>query len=733
MMRLPEAKRDQLERAIGAARILSGVLSLLLGLFLPSIGYGLVVLFGLVLIAYGVVTLRVDRTVGDDAAQRSWSIAITAGDAFFAFVALLLYSADPGWAIAPLIVPLIIVSAFRLGPLGAFGAAFTNTVGYLVTAAFRHGEFGYPVDWLALALLIVLSVMTATLVTAILVDAETLRSARRDLYEPMLAAQSRLGELIVVSEGGHAVYLSEAVPTFTGISEEQLKRQPLRSLFPQLAEQNGDREGHAVGSVRHFESELPRKGGATAHVEISVTDLPPLHGLQRSLIVARDITERIRARAELERLAIHDPLTGLPNRALVGDRLERVLGRVSENERIVVLYFDLDRFKDINDSLGHAGGDAVLIEVAARLQSAMTPRDSVSRYEGDEFVVVLWNAGDRAAERAAELLELLVAPFAVGGGVIHPTATVGVAIAPEHGRDAMDLIRSAETAMYKAKRASRTVGVYVAEDDRHGAQRIGLLNDLRGAIDRNELWLAFQPIVAMATAETCSVEVLLRWNHPVRGAIPPVEFIPLAEESGLIRRIGLWVLDQSMRTCASWPRGSPGISVNMSIRNLRMPELKDAISSTLEMWRLPRGALTLEITESIVMEDPDYMIDLLQELQEMGVRGSVDDYGTGYSSLAYLLRLPVREMKIDRAFVADMATNPQSEKIVRSTIDLAHDLGLLVVAEGIEDQATWDALAAMGCDLAQGYFIARPMPADDIRVWLREHRGRLAMPAVVAG
>jgi len=728
---LPELKREQVERAIGAVRVLSGVLALFIGPFFSTVGYGLVFVFGMLLIAYGFVTLRLDRTDRDGTAPRD--LAITAGDTLFALSSLLLYSADPAWVVAPMILPLIIISAFRLGPRGAFGAALANTVGYLAVAAFRAHQFGYPISWLELALLIVLSALTAVLVTAILVDAESLRTARRDLYEPLLAAQSRLGQIIVVSEGGYAAYLSEGVPEFTGLTEDQLTSTPLRELFPGLAAQHGDRSGHAPGSVRKFESALPRNGGTTAHVEIGVTDLPPLRGLQRSLIVARDVTDRTEAHAELRRLTIHDPLTGLPNKTLLGDRLERVLGRVSENERTAVLYFDLDSFKDINDAVGHAGGDAVLIEVAARLQPAMTPRDSVARYEGDEFVVVLWNAGDRAADRAAELLELIAAPFAVGGQVLHPRATVGVAIAPEHGRDAVSLIRSAEAAMYKSKAASRAVGVYVAEDDRHGARRIELLNDLRGAIDRNELWLAFQPIVAMATAEPVSVEVLLRWNHPVRGAIPPVEFIPLAEESGLIRRVGLWVLDQAIRTCASWPRGGPGVNVNMSIRNLRMPELKDAVSSTLEMWRLPRGALTLEITESIVMEDPDYMIGLLQEFQEMGIRASVDDYGTGYSSLAYLLRLPVREMKIDRAFVAGMATDPQSEKIVRSTIDLAHDLGLLVVAEGIEDQATWDALAALGCDLAQGYFIARPMPADAFRVWLRERRGSLAVPVFAAG
>ena len=724
---LPELKREQLERAMGAVRILGGVLALLIGPFLAPMGYEPVFVFGMLLVAFGFVTLRQDPSAGSQTAQRARAAVITAGDALFAFTALVLYSGDPAWAIAPMIAPLILIAAFRLGPRGAFGAALVNTVGYLAVAAFRFQHFGYPVSWLELVLLIVLSLLTALLVTAILVDAESLRTARRDLYEPLLAAQSRLGELIVVSEGGYAAYLSDGVPEFTGLTVEQLKSTPLRDLFPKLA-QNLDPEAHLTGGVRQYENTLERPGGTVAHVEVNVTDLPPLGGLPRALIVVRDVTQRVEAHAELERLAIHDALTGLPNKALLGDRLERVLGRVNENERTVVLYIDLDRFKDINDALGHAGGDAVLIEVAARLQGAMTPRDSVSRYEGDEFVVVLFDAGDRATERATELLVLLAAPFVVAGQVIHPMATVGVAVAPEHGRDAATLIRSAEAAMYRSKAAAGAIGIYVPEDDRHGAHRIELMNDLRGAIDRNELWLAYQPIIAMATAEPVSVEALVRWNHPLRGAVSPLEFIPLAEESGFIRRLGLWVLDQAIRTCASWPRGGPGVSVNMSLRNLRMPELKDAIGSTLEMWRLPRGALTLEITESVVMEDPNVMIQLLQDLNEMGVRGSIDDYGTGYSSLAYLLRLPVREMKIDRAFVADMATNPQSEKIVRSTIDLAHDLGLLVVAEGIEDQATWDALAALGCDLAQGYFIARPMPADALRIWLRERRGSLAVP-----
>lgn len=725
---LSAVKPEQLERALGALRVLSGVLALLVTPFLSITETGPVFVFALLLITYGLVTIRLDRWAGGQPARMSRALATTAGDAVFALIALFLCSADAAWVMAPLILPIILISGLRLGPRGAFGAALVTTVGYLSVAAFRYLSFGHPINWAQLVLLIVLSLLTALLVSTILIGAEAVRAAGRDLYEPLLAAQDRLGQLTVVTEGGYAVYVSAGVPDITGLTVRQLKSAPLAELLPQLAAESRDRDGREVGSVRQYATELRGTGGEIAHVEIGVTDLPSVGGVPRTLILGRDVTEQVRAQAELEHAAIHDMLTGLPNRALVGDRLDRELARMNGSDRLSVLYFDLDRFKDLNDSIGHAGGDAVLIEAAARLQRVMTAQDSISRYEADEFVVVLSGDGDQVAERAAAFLDVLAAPFEVAGQAVHLTATVGVATAPEHGRDAATLIRSAEAAMSGSKRASRAVGVYSPADDRHGAQRLELLNDLRGAIDRGELWLAFQPIVVMATGEPASVEALLRWNHPVRGAIPPMEFIPLAEESGLIRRLGLWVLDQAIQTCASWHRGGPGVSVNMSIRNLRMPEFKDAISSTLEIWQLPKGALTLEITENVIMDDPSHIIQLLQELQDAGVRGSIDDYGTGYSSLAYLLRLPVREMKIDRAFIADMVTNSQSEKIVRSTINLAHDLGLLVVAEGIEDQQTWDALAALGCDLAQGYFVARPMPAAAVRTWLRERRDRVALP-----
>lgn len=709
-------------------RVFSGFLVLVLGGFFPLIGYGYVIPFGALLIAYGTLTLRFDRTPDVVHLHRRWHAAVSVGDSLFALSALLLFSSDQTWVIAPMVVPLIIVAAFRIGPRGAFGAAAVNAIGYIAGSALRSAVFGFPVDWLEIVLLIVLSFMTATLVTAILIEAETLRAARRDLYEPLLAAQSRLGELIVVSEGGYATYVSAGVTTVTGLSAEELTAIPLRQLFPELASRNGERGEHLPGGeARHFEGSLRRPDGTTAHVEVTVSDLPSLHGLKRSLIVARDITEHARARSELERLAIHDTLTGLPNRLLLCDRLERALARHSDEAQPAVLHFDLVRFRDVNDAFGRAGGDAVLVTVATRLRDAMGVAESVGRDEGDEFVVILED-GAAAESRAGELLSLLTEAVEVNGQPLQIEATVGLAISPEHGEDADALIRHAEAAMYQSKTGTASVRRYHPADDRHGAARIALLDDLQNAIARNELWLAFQPIVEMESGRPVSMEALLRWNHPTRGAIPPMEFIPLAEESGLIRQIGLWVLGEAARTCAGWPRGTTGVSVNLSLRNLRLPELTDAIASILEMWQLPFGALTVEITESIVMEDPEGMILVLRALETLGVRASVDDYGTGYSSLAYLLRLPVREMKIDRAFVADMAVNPQSEMIVRSTIDLAHDLGLLVVAEGIENEETWNALRGLGCDLAQGYFIARPMPADAVRAWLRERRQASLIP-----
>jgi len=718
---LPEIERERIERAISVARVLGGVLSLAVGPFLPSVGLGFVLIFGAMLIGYGFVALRFDTTSGSPDSELRFAKIITVADSCFASLALLIYSPDPAWTIAPGVLPLIIVAALRLGARGAFLAAVILTAGYLSGAAARSAVYGFPIAPAPLVLLIGLSWMTAALLAAILRESQALRQARTDLYEPLLAAQSRLGELVIVVEGEYPAYVSNAAAELTGRTVSELKRTRLRDLFPGTVVP-AHVESRADPS-RHFESTMARPDGATIHVEVAVTDLAPLNGVPRLLFMARDITERRLANAELERLAIHDGVTGLPNRTLLHDRLEQaLLGTTDALGTVSVLYLGLNRFKDFNEAFGHDGGDELLMEVGACLLGTLGPRDTLARYEGDEFVVVLSDPGQDATSRAQQMLDRIAAGIVVRGQTVYPEAAVGIAVSTGQEADAHELVRRAEAAMGHAKRASVPIAAYTAESERNTGDRLAVLNDLRHAIDRGELSLVFQPIVDMTTGECTSVECLLRWQHPTRGAVPPLAFIPLAEESGLIRQIGVWVISEAARNWATWRPTGPGVSLNLSMRNLRMPELHEVIAKTLATWQLPRDTLTIEITESVIMEQPQRVILLLRDLEEIGVRASVDDFGTGYSSLAYLKDLAVRELKIDRAFVAELSTNAQTETIVRSTIDLAHDLGLVVVAEGIEDQAAWNALSALGCDQAQGYFIARPMSADALTAWLRTRR-----------
>jgi len=710
---LPVVARDRIERAISVARILGGVLALLVGPFLPNVGLPYVVLMAAMLIVYGVVAVRFDLASGSLRDELRFANIVTVADGCLASLALLIYAPDPAWAIAPAVLPLVIVASVRLGARGAVVGAAINTVGYLGGAALRSLVYDYPFAPAPLVLLIGLSWMTAGLMAAILHESEALRQARKDLYEPLLAAQSRLGELVVVQEGGYPAYASDAVTELTGYTPDELKRTRTSDLFSTPEPQG------ASDAPQFFETTLARRDGATVHVEVAATALPPLRGVQRSLYIARDITKRKLALDELARLAIHDSLTGLPDRALLEERLQAAISGLGEGAgSVAVLYLGLNRFKDFNDAMGHDGGDELLVGVASCLRCLVGPRDTLARYEGDEFVAVLVDPGD-ATVRAETLLRELGTGVLLRGQTVYPEATIGIVETTDAARDAHTLIRQAEVAMTHAKRASLPMVSYAAEQDRDNGDRLELLNDLRHAIERDELRLVFQPIVAMAGGACVSVECLLRWQHPTRGAVLPMAFIPLAEESGLIRQIGLWVIREAARSWATWgPRG-PGVSLNLSMRNLRMPELRAAVAATLEDWQLPRGALTIEITESVIMEQPQRVMTLLRELDEIGVRASVDDYGTGYSSLAYLKDLTVRELKIDRAFVGDLLTNTQCETIVRSTIELAHDLGLTVVAEGIEDQGAWNALQSLGCDNAQGYFIARPMSSVALTEWLQ--------------
>jgi diguanylate cyclase (GGDEF)-like protein len=434
-----------------------------------------------------------------------------------------------------------------------------------------------------------------------------------------------------------------------------------------------------------------------------------------------------RQAAENEHQAHHDGLTGLPNR---GSFYERVAGALTaarpSGSMTAVMIVDLDRFKEVNDTLGHHSGDELLIEAGRRLSVALREGDVLSRLGGDEFAVLLPHVEslEAACAVADRLCEALEEPFVLHGLTVHLEASVGLALHPEHGDDVEILMQRADVAMYVAKRSTSSHEVYATRYDRHSASRLALLGELRHAIDGDEFVLHYQPKASLSTGQVNGVEALVRWDHPKRGIVPPDEFIPLAEQTGVIKPLTAWVLDNALAQCRIWRDSGLDltVAVNLSVRNLLDAHLPESIGELLRRYELPPSALELEITESTIVADQVRALDVLTRLNAMGIGLSVDDFGTGYSSLAYLKDLPVCELKIDRKFVNNMTEDGDDAFIVRSTIDLGRNLGLQVVAEGVETEAVWDQLALLGCDVAQGYYLARPLPAADLTSWLQERR-----------
>jgi len=430
----------------------------------------------------------------------------------------------------------------------------------------------------------------------------------------------------------------------------------------------------------------------------------------------REIADRERHRA------LHDLLTGLPNRTLLMERLEQAirLGR-RRPEPVAVLLMDLDRFKEINDTLGHHVGDLLLARVAPRLQAAVRESDTIARLGGDEFAVVFPGAGvDQAVAVARKIARAMEAPFEIEEHSLHVGISIGVALFPGHGEDASELLKRADVAMYAAKRSGRDFVVYEAEQDEYTVQRLKLITGLREAIMGDELSLHFQPKFAVRDRRIRGVEALLRWNRNGSGPVPPSTFIPVAEQCGLIKPLTQWVLDNALRQSAAWR--SRGIdllvSVNLSGRSLQDPEFPADLRRLLGKWDVRPGALMLEIKEDGFHADPRRSLAVLRELAEMGLLLSVDDFGTGYSSLASLRDLPMQEIKIDRSFISNIEADSRSSVIVRSTIDLAYHLGREVIAEGVESQEAMEILHLLGCDMAQGNLLCEPLPAESFTDWL---------------
>ncbi len=453
-----------------------------------------------------------------------------------------------------------------------------------------------------------------------------------------------------------------------------------------------------------------------------IVDLAPLVLGAAGAVIGVQHGRLQRLYAQAQRRATHDPLTALPNRALLHERLAEATRHArGATPSAALLLLDLDRFKEVNDTLGHDAGDRLLVEVVARLRGVTHPFDTVARLGGDEFAVLLPTAdAARVGAVAAALRLALEEPLVIDGQILSVGVSIGSARCPDHGADGTTLLRHADIAMYVAKRGGLGHVAYDPAHDGHDATRLALVADLRQALDRDELAVHYQPKVDIHTGRVVGVEALVRWPHPAHGLLPPDRFIPLAEQTGLIVPLTAWVLDAALRQCRAWERTGLAleVAVNLSLRNLRDPQLCATVEGALRRHGVPAARLCLELTESVVMADAEGTRATLARLAGLGVRLAIDDFGTGYSSLSYLSLLPVHELKIDRSFVRHMATRAADATIVASTIGLGHSLGLSVVTEGVEDARTWALLGRLGGDIGQGYYVSRPLPADDLTRWV---------------
>jgi diguanylate cyclase (GGDEF)-like protein len=463
------------------------------------------------------------------------------------------------------------------------------------------------------------------------------------------------------------------------------------------------------------------QGDYTEAIEVSHND--EIGQLAQAFNVMQEgIAQRERRITEL---AYMDRLTGLPNRALFSDRLQQAIASAQRNGKpLAVMMMDLDRFKYVNDTLGHPIGDMLLCEVAKRLRATLQRQtDTVARLGGDEFAVLL-PSDDLPAARllATRMLCALEQPIMIEGQLVDVGASIGIVTFPANGADMNVLLRRADIAMYVAKRSNLGFALYDERHDQNNAERLSLMSELRQAVEQDELTLHYQPKVDLATHRVKYVEALVRWDHPTRGFVSPDQFIPFAEQTGYIKTISRWVADKAIAQCAAWRKQGIEIevSVNVSARELIQSSLPEIFQALLHKHDVPAEWVWIEITESAIMDDPNHAIETLDRLHALGIRLSIDDFGTGYSSLSYLKRMPVDELKIDKSFVMGMATHKDDEIIVRSTIDLGHNMGLKVVAEGVEDESMMLRLKELRCDLAQGFHLSRPLPPAKLELWLSE-------------
>jgi diguanylate cyclase (GGDEF)-like protein/PAS domain S-box-containing protein len=547
--------------------------------------------------------------------------------------------------------------------------------------------------------------------------------------------QSASDAILLVNQDGEITLWNKAAEKTFGYKEEEILGFPVTSLMGAKYAQ----KALAVGLKYTLENVLAqftgkiveaagrRKDGSEFPLELSGSVWKTSEGIYYTAIL-RDITERRAVENRLLHEASHDSLTGLPNRATFTAMLQSAINnaKINEHHQFAVLFLDLDRFKVINDGLGHVIGDKLLVAIAERLQCAVRPGDVVSRFGGDEFTILLnkVNTTETVTEIAERLQTKLTAPFMIDNFEVFTSASIGIIMSEASHDNPESFLRDADTAMYRAKETGKAhYEIFNSAMHVRNMHLLRMENDLRKAIERREFYVYYQPIVNLETGETSEFEALVRWNHPELGFIAPDEFIPVAEETGLIVPLGEWVLAESCRQISEWRRMFPdrqlSVSVNLSAKQLMHPNLVKQVRGIMESGSLDPDCLKLEVTESMVMDNAEAALEVLSELCALGVRLSTDDFGTGYSSLSYLHRFPFERLKIDRSFIGKMDSDSKSEEIVRTILTLAENLNLEVVAEGIETEAQFLRLRELGCNLAQGYLFSRPVAAVEAEKILR--------------
>jgi diguanylate cyclase (GGDEF)-like protein/PAS domain S-box-containing protein len=529
--------------------------------------------------------------------------------------------------------------------------------------------------------------------------------------------------MAIVSPDGRCSQVNRAFAQMLGRGEAELRGMAIGALTdPKDREHVDDTMKHALsgsGASYRIDQRFVHADGRAVWVAHSGSVVRDVYGDPLYFVCQiEDVTER-RARGELiAHQAIHDPLTGLPNRLLFVDRLRRALATAEGDNRVAVLFLDLDQFKVINDSLGHNAGDRLLVALADRLRAAIRPSDTVARFGGDEFAVLCTGVPDEdvAYELARRISSAVSKPIVLPEGEVFVTASVGIALSGGELETPETLLRNADAAMYRAKDQGRARAELFQSDAHDRAVRhLRTGNELHRALERGELRLHYQPIVSLEDGKVSGFEALLRWEHPRRGLVQPDDFVGLAEETGLVVPIGSWALEEACRQAATWHlAGAPlSISVNLSPRQLAEPTLPEDVARVLQATGIDPGALWLEITENTLMRDAESAVRTLSALRSLGVHLAVDDFGTGYSSMSYLKRFPVQALKVDRTFVDGIGREPEDSAICTAVVSLAHALGLRAVAEGVETPEQLAELRTLGCELAQGFLFGRPAPAEE--------------------